>query len=146
MSTTHQANTKNLKEKHGKKTSDLTAGAENNQNLLHAGRPICVAGGRNCRFKWKKTMTTTTSAHAAPEQSKQRVADQQKIVLFSPILALHLIVPAISGNVSAWSTTFQLIKRCVGPFQPCRPSAPLWWETRRQRSICVAILLSARSF
>lgn len=32
----------------------------------------------------KKTTTTITSTHAASEQSKQRVADQQEIVFFQP--------------------------------------------------------------
>lgn len=67
----------------------------------------------------------------------------RRLCYFRPILVLHLIVPAISGNVSAWSTTFELIKRCVGPFQPWRPSAPVWWETLLRSSICVVIFLSA---
>lgn len=38
----------------------------------------------------------------------------RRLCFFSPILALLLIVPAISGNVSAWSTTFstnQMLRR-----------------------------------
>lgn len=107
------------------KINYLTPGAKNNKKKISYTLAVQFVlleveiAGVNEKKKYKRLAHMQLLSKAS-----SMLPPSRRLCFFSPILALHLIVLAISGNVSAQSTTCELTKHRVGPFQPCWPGDP----------------------